>query len=104
MEELSNRVFALEGRMSAAETHIRATEHIVNVLKDDVADIKGRIAYLATKDDIREMEGKIDGSINGLLRDALAAVPGRQAAVWATVSAVAVIIGLALTLFHIKMN
>lgn len=101
MSDLENRVGHLEIRMDTTEDRVANTEGIVDLLKKDVAEIKAMLPRLATKDDIHKITEKIDRDINGLLRDALSSVPGRQAALWAAVSGVGVAVGTIITIFHL---
>lgn len=45
----------------------------------DIQDLKVLQATMATRDDVHEVSEKIDLSVNGLLRDALHAVPAEHA-------------------------
>lgn len=89
MPSLTLRVEGLEERVSRCEA---ADQAIVA----DIAALREELGQTATKADLERAHGnitaKIEHSINGILRDALAAVPGKQMALW---SAIAGIVGVA---------
>jgi hypothetical protein len=66
-----------------------------------------RLGNAATHEDIIAVNNKIDSSINGLLRDALKAVPehaanqiGKQANVWTALAAIVALIALVVAIVH----
>jgi hypothetical protein len=64
--------------------HMQITErHQAHIGRLDAAmtDLKERFGLMATHDDILELHTKIDGSVNGLLKDALNAIP-QKAHLW----------------------
>lgn len=80
-------------RVSALENRARGIEAVIEVLRADVEEIKSLLPTLASKRDIDALGNRIScevaTSINGVLKDALASVPHRQAAVWTAVTAFA---------------
>lgn len=89
---------ALTGRVDVLQ-------HELFMLKSDVAEIKGLLPNLATKADVSVMGerlgSKIDDSVNGLLKDALASVPAKVTIWFAAISAFAVFIGAAATILQL---
>ncbi len=65
--------------------------HAFEVLGKDIVELRAKIAQTATKSDIAGLQVNIEKAINGLLGDALNAIPGKQAAMWGGVVAVATI-------------
>lgn len=83
-EDLTGRVVNLERRVADVET-------LTSVLRADVAEIKGILRSLATKDDL-----------NGFFRDALAAVPAKYTMIWTTIGGISMIIGLVLSFLRLS--
>lgn len=85
-------------RVDRLESRVDRLDRITEDLERDVAEIRVTLASLATKLDVSELaerlSSKIDTAVNGLLRDAISAVPARQAAIWALVSGICVIVGI----------
>lgn len=79
-DTLDSRVKRLEEGMLAISSH-------VSRLDSDISEIRATLAHTATKADMERISAKIDQAVGGLLKDALNSVPGRQAAMWATVTA-----------------
>lgn len=81
----------LERRVDGLETRIEQHERILSRLNADMAEIRGFLGHVATKADLSDMGTKIERAINGLLRDALNAVPLKHSAMWGGVAAIAAI-------------
>lgn len=85
-EKLAPRVAALEKGHAELRRNIQ-------VIENDIAKINARLDETATKSDVAhaqmEITAEFNAGINGILRDALAAVPGKQAAAWTVVCGVA---------------
>ena len=71
---------------SRGETRARMAQ-----LDEDIAEIRRLFDRVATKDDMAALTQHVDKSINGILRDALAAVPGRQSLLWGTLVGLATV-------------
>lgn len=82
---------AIELRVTRLEAWFHALSAHVTQLETDVGEIREALAHTATKEDVAAIGVKIERSINGILRDALNAVPARQASIWAAVTAIATI-------------
>lgn len=92
-EELHVRVGLLEGRIGTLESSHERHGELIQRLDDDIAEIRERLGKTATKDDIIGLRAHIDQSINGLLRDALHAVPARQMVWWTAGSVIVAVAG-----------
>ncbi|MGH7068171.1 MAG: hypothetical protein ACREFO_05950 [Acetobacteraceae bacterium] len=83
-DDVPDRIWAVEKRVDAHDRRI-------GQLEVDMGEIRGYLGRTATKADVADMGGRIMAAINGLLRDALNAMPARQAAIWGAVVAIATI-------------
>lgn len=88
----------LGGRIEAVERRVDAHDRRIGQLEVDMSEIRGFLGQTATKADVADMGARIMTAINGLLRDALNAMPVRQAAIWGAVVAIATIGMLLVTL------
>ncbi|MGH8144313.1 MAG: hypothetical protein ACREU2_17600 [Steroidobacteraceae bacterium] len=86
------------GRIDAVERRIDAHDRRIGQLEVDMGEIRGFLGQTATKADVADLGQRIQAAINGLLRDALNAMPVRQAAIWGAVVAIATIGMLLVTL------
>lgn len=86
--------------MQAAEERIEEHERRVAELETDMGEIRAYLGEAATKTDIATLRTYIDGAINGILREALSAMPARHAALWGGVAALATAGMLAISLLH----
>lgn len=84
-------------------------QHTLQIAKldENMTDIKERFGSVATHKDVLDLHTKIDASVNGVLRDALNAVPqhaanqlSKSGNVWLSITAIVTIIMLALALNH----
>lgn len=82
MELFEARIVTLEQKAREHDARFTRLEASIDTLKEDVAEIKGSLKALATKSDLSVM-------VNGVLRDALNAVPMRQSILWTAISALA---------------
>lgn len=80
--------------------HARVGEHdrLISELQRNDDAIMERLEGMATHEDVLDLAAKVESSINGLLRDALQAVPehaangiAKQAVVWAAIAAIATV-------------
>lgn len=78
-------------RLSLVERRVDANDHRIRQLETDMQEIRTYLDHTATKADVVEMGAKIERAINGILREALNALPVRQAAIWGAVVAIATI-------------
>jgi len=85
--------------------HDHAT--MIDDLRENDIRIMERLGNAATHEDIIAVNGKIDSAVNGLLRDALQAVPehaanqiGRQSNVWLAIAAIAALCALVVAVVH----
>lgn len=78
----------MDVRVSRLETGFDMLSHHVSRLDSDISEIRATLLHTATKADVATIGQKIDQAINGVLRDAINAVPARQAAVWGAVAAI----------------
>jgi hypothetical protein len=78
-------------------------EHVAR-LDDDISEIRDTLSGMATKTDLAfaqlELKSHIDAAIGGVLLNALNAVPGKQAALWAAISGLVAAAAVALAAFH----
>jgi hypothetical protein len=81
---MSDSTAGMEARLAIAEHGLERLSVQVARMDVDIVDIKTRLATTATKDDVNNLKldianisSKIDSTFNGLLRDALNAVPQR---------------------------
>ncbi len=88
----------MPGRIEAVEKRVDAHERRIGQLEVDMGEIRVYLGQTATKTDLAALGERIHGAINGLLRDALNAMPVRQAAIWGGVVAIATIGMLLVTL------
>jgi len=86
MSDLDSRVTALEGTTDDLKSRM-------GVLEGDMAQIKADLSQVATKTDLER-------SINGILRDALATVPAKQATFWTAAMALIALAALALQVYR----
>lgn len=77
---------------------IERHEEQISKLDSTMADLRERFGLVATRTDVKELSEKIDSSINGLLKDALAAVPGRIGLAFTGLMALVAIITLVINL------
>jgi len=92
-EDIAFKVAVLRGDHENLRRHVER-------LDSDISEIKTTLARTATKDDVAAVGTKIDSAINGLLRDALNAIPAKQTMWWTAVMAIAAI-GTTLSAFHL---
>ncbi len=97
-DELHGRVGALEVRVDAIESGQQQLSDRVGKLDEDIQVLHTALGNTATKDDLNQVAAGIEHSINGLLRDALNAIPARHAALWTAIMAVVAVITLVLNL------
>ena len=69
-------------RLSAVERLAADNTREISQLRVDITDIRARQATSATKEDIANVVVQMHAALNGVLRDALNAVPGKQAALY----------------------
>lgn len=60
-------------------------------LTDGINQLQVNLAQTATKDDVANLATRIDAAVNGLLRDALQAMPMKQSLLWGGITAIATI-------------
>ncbi|MGH7056426.1 MAG: hypothetical protein ACREFZ_00900 [Acetobacteraceae bacterium] len=87
-------------RLGAAERRLDEHEKRIAELETDMGEIRTYLGEVSTKDDIARLRTYIDGAINGILREALNAVPGWHSLVWGGIAAIAAIIAVAASLLH----
>lgn len=75
-------------RLSLVERRVDANDHRITQLETDMGEIRAYLGQTATKADLADMGRRIEAAINGILRDALNALPVRQAAIWGAVVAI----------------
>ncbi|MGH7118152.1 MAG: hypothetical protein ACREFP_04045 [Acetobacteraceae bacterium] len=91
----------LPERLDAVERGIEANDHRIRQLEVDMGEIRAYLGQTATKADVAELGQQIAGAINGILRDALNAVPARHAAIWGGVAAIATVGMLIVVVLHL---
>lgn len=62
-------------RLALAEHRIDGHDDLLGEMKDTIESMGEFIAKTATKDDVNEIHAHVDSSINGILRDAIGAMP-----------------------------
>lgn len=106
MQNLESRVDALEDAHHGLHGRVTTLEQATSKLQEDLIQIQAAIPTLATKIDIAQGEQRInshvDSVVNGVLRDALNAVPWRYAGV--TLGTMVTIVGLVLTFMHLATH
>lgn len=108
MSDLHARFDALEDRVEDLEPRVSKVEQMIGVLTADLAEMRAKFPYLATREDVAKLgerlASKIDGSVGGLLRDALAAEPAYRMRWWAAagvfVALGSMIVSLLAVLYH----
>ena len=90
----AQKIEFLTTRHEETTRRIAANEQRMERLDDAMADLRERFGSVATHDDVQALHTKIDSSINGLLKDALAAVPGKIALLFAGAMALTSVITL----------
>lgn len=93
MTDDTDRIERVEGRLDEHDKRI-------GELETDMKEIRIYLGEAATKADIAGLRMYIDGAINGILREALNAMPARRAALWGGVAALATAGMLAVSLLH----
>lgn len=88
----------LDARLSRLEEGFVKLQSHVSRLDSDMHEIRATLTHTATKADVAGISAKIDQAINGVLKDAINAVPARQAATWSVVTAICGIGMLIITL------
>lgn len=103
--ELHKKIHDSEIAAINQRLHDHAT--MIDDLRENDIRIMERLGNAATHEDIVTVNSKIDSAVNGLLRDALRAVPehaanriGRQANVWLAVAAIISLIALVVAIIH----
>lgn len=79
-----------------SKTKVRLTQ-----IDADIREIRKTLETTATKGDIADLRLLIEHSVNGLLRDALNSVPGKQAALWTVIAALISAAALAFGFFQL---
>lgn len=87
-------------RLTLVERRVDANDKRIRQLEIDMGEIRTYLGRTATKADVAEMGARITGAINGILREALNALPVKQAAIWGAVVAIATIGMLAATVLR----
>lgn len=86
---LKKDVGELKGRLGSLERTVATHDSMIR-------EMRGRLEQTATKADLagysERLAAKIDSAVNGLLRDAISAIPARQAVMWAAVMGVAAVV------------
>lgn len=70
---------SIDQRLTKIEEEAREYFPRVKILEASVNELRVMIAHSATKDDLIGLQGHFDSTINGVLRDAINAVPQHQA-------------------------
>lgn len=81
-EEIHGRVKALEGRADRTDERLDRHQTIIDRLQADMAEIKGALAKVATKEDVLVV-----------LRDAVNAFPGRYTVILVGISVAIAVAG-----------
>jgi hypothetical protein len=88
----------MDARISRIEDGFTTLSSHVSRLDNDISEIRATLTHTATKADVASIGSKIDQAINGVLKDAINAVPARQAATWGTVTAMCAFAMLVVTI------
>lgn len=75
----------IQVRLHENEKQQERTARHSSALTGDISRIREALAGAATKEDVTALQAHIDESVNGLLRDAINSMPGRQANIFALV-------------------
>lgn len=97
-ENVLQRLIAIEEshkhhgeQIEQAHEHIRRLDVVIN-------DLSERFGATATHEDVLRLHTKIDESVNGILRDALSAVPQKTLVIFSGIMVVVAIIQLVIAL------
>ncbi len=59
----------------AHEAEHKTLDEALDTLRDDITEIKGGLAQMATRADVMDLRSHVDRSVRDTMRDALRAVP-----------------------------
>lgn len=90
-DDMTGRVAAAERQIEANTSRLEGHAKRIGQLEVDMGEIRTYLGRTATKADLAQLGERIHAAINGLLRDALNAMPVRQAAIWGAVVAIATV-------------
>jgi hypothetical protein len=82
------------------EAEVRESKEHISLLRADAAEIKATLRGTATKEDLASLGTRISQDINGLTRDALKAVPGKQMVLWTIAMVIVTLLGVLTPLIH----
>jgi hypothetical protein len=99
-DPITHRVSSLESRADYHERWLRDHENHLKQLDADMAEIRDTLASTATKEDIAALRNDVLSSINGVLRDALNSVPGKQSVMLGGLMAAVAVASLIFTMLH----
>ena len=89
-----------DDRISTLERRVTTNEGRIGQLTEDIRGIRQTLRETATKADISSLRTHLDEMINGLLRDAIHAVPAKTAMIWACGGTAIMCIILIFSLVH----
>ena len=96
----SQRLEILAATQREHARRITDNEQRIVRLDEAMSDLRERFGTVATHDDVQELHTKIDASVNGLLKDALAAVPGRVSLFFTGAMALVALVTLVISVSH----
>lgn len=94
------RLCKIEERQNWHEAEIERAHMHIGKLDKSINELQERFGDTATHDDILKLNEKIDSSVNGLLRDALASVPQKTTLIFTIIMALIAAAGILLP--HLK--
>lgn len=79
----------VDRRLAEHDTLLERHGDDIRRLSEGISQIQITLAQMATKGDVAALATRIDNAVNGLLRDALQAMPMKQSLLWGGITAVA---------------
>jgi len=96
-EEIYGRFCAIDEWKKHHESQIKSHQESIEKLDISINELQERFGETATHEDVLELHNKIDASVNGLLKDALASVPQKTTLIFTVVMALIAIAQLLLS-------
>ena len=96
-EEIKGKFQVIDEWKKHHESQLKEHRELIGRLDTSINELQERFGETATHKDVLELHNKIDDSVNGLLKDALASVPQKTTLIFTIVMALIAVAQLILS-------
>lgn len=91
--DITQRIVRVEGIQAAHAVRLDKVESKLQQVDADIYEVRAKLEQVATKTDVVALKSHAEQLINGVLRDALNAVPAKHMVMLTTILVIATLVG-----------